>query len=381
MSGFDLRALDVQDDGRAAPWAGRLLLLVSGLLVLFGFLSVYSASSFLAASEGLPDTHYLVEQVGRAAVGGIALVVGRFVDYRVWRRLAWPLVGISVVLLSLLLLPWTTEIAPRINGARRWLVVGPALQPSELAKFAVVVWTAALAVKKQDRLDDFRYGLGPFLVVVGLICALVVLEPHFSAAVYLALLAAVVLFVAGARLLHFLALSLAALPVVATQIAGTGYRLSRIEAMLGSVPDPGGVGYQLRQSLIAVGSGGAFGVGFGESRQKLYYLPEPQNDFIFSIIAEEWGFVGSLVVVGLFLTWTLAGLAIARSAPDLFGQLLAVGLTALVAIAAFAHLGVTLGLLPPTGINLPFVSAGGTNLVLVLGATGVLVNVASRRRC
>jgi cell division protein FtsW len=164
------------------------------------------------------------------------------------------------------------------------------------------------------------------------------------------------------------------------QIMNSGYRMNRVLAVMNPGERAADIGYQLQQSLIAIGSGGLFGVGFGESRQKLYYLPEPQNDFIFSIIAEEWGLIGSVVVVATFLAWTILALQIGRSAPDLFGRLLAVGITGLVGLTAFGHIGVTLGLLPTTGMNLPFVSAGGTHLVLALGSTGVLLNIASQRR-
>lgn len=379
MTDFAARALDVQDDRRAAPWAGRLLLGVTVVLLAFGLLSVYSASSFLAESRGLPSEHYLLDQLLHAGVGLVALGAGRMMSYRVWRRLAWPLVLAALGLLVIVLLPGARSIAPEVNGARRWLDLGVAFQPSEVAKFAVVAWTAALAVKKQDRLHSFRYGMLPFLLVVGLLCGLVLAEPHLSAGMTLALLMGAVLFAAGARLGHFLLLGGISLPLLWDQIVHTGYRMSRVAAFLEPSSAPSEAGYQLRQSLIAVGSGGAFGVGFGESRQKLYYLPEPQNDFIFPIIAEEWGFVGSVVVVGLFLAWTLLGLRIAASAPDLFGRLLAVGLTALVGVGAFTHFGVTLGLLPTTGMNLPFVSAGGTHLVVALGSTGVLMNIAARR--
>lgn len=377
---FAARALDVQGDDRAAPWAGRTLLALTLLLLAFGLLSVYSASSFLATSRGLPDTHYLSEQAFRGGLGLVVLLVARYVDYHLWRRLAWPLVAVTVVLLVALLLPWLEPWAPRVNGARRWLRLGFTFQPSELAKFTVVAWTAALAVKKQDRLHSFRQGMLPFLTVNGLVCALVLLEPHLSAAAILAALMGLVLFAAGARLGHFVLLGLVAAPLVWEQIADSGYRMRRVTAFLESGPGATEAGYQLRQSLVAVGSGGLFGLGYGESRQKLYYLPEPQNDFIFPIIAEEWGFLGSVLLIGLFLAWTLVGLRIAAAAPDLFGRLLGVGLVSIVSVGAFAHFGVTLGLLPTTGVNLPFVSAGGTHLVLVLGCTGVLLNIASRRR-
>ncbi len=383
MSTSALTGLEVQPTRAAAPGAATLLGGLTAVLLAFGLLSVYSASSFVAQARGLPDTYFLVEQATHAGLGVLVLLAARFVDYRHYRTVAWPLVGASVLLLVVVILPFTEgSIAPRINGARRWIQVGGfTFQPSEVAKVAVIVWTASLAVKKQDRLHSLRYGLMPFLLVVGLVCGLVLLEPHFSAAMMIAAIAALVLFAAGARFGHFAFLALVSAPVIWDQVVNTGYRMNRVLAFLNPSAAASDIGYQLQQSLIAVGSGGLFGLGFGGSLQKLYYLPEPQNDFIFAIIAEEWGLVGTVFVVGAFLAWTWTGLRIARSAPDLFGRLLAVGITGLVAVSAFAHVGVSLGLLPTTGVNLPFVSAGGSSLVLVLGATGVLLNIASQRRC
>lgn len=381
MNGLLARAAEVQRAGGCPSWVRSGLLGVTLALVAFGLISVYSASSFVAESEGLPDSYYLLQQSGHAAVGLLVLAGAAFVDYRVYQRLAWPLVGVSALLLVLLLLPWTTSFSPMVNGARRWVRLGVTFQPSELAKLTVVVWTAALAVKKQDRLGSLRHGLVPFLLVDGLLCLLILAEPHFSGAMITACLAFVVLFAAGGRLGHFLFLGALSLPLVWDQVMNTGYRMNRVMAFLHPGMRADDVGYQLRQSLIAVGSGGPFGVGFGQSRQKLFYLPEPQNDFIFPIIAEEWGLLGSVLLVALFLTWTLLGLRVAAGAPDLFGRLLAVGLTALVAVGAFAHVGVTTGLLPTTGVSLPFVSAGGTGLVVALGCTGVLLNVAGQRQC
>ena len=374
------RGLRVQVTGGNVSAAGRGLLTVTSLLVGFGLVSVYSASSFVAHADGLPDSHYLIGQLSRATLGGLCLAVASMVDYRVYRRVAWPLLVLSILLLLPLLLPGTEAIAPRLNGARRWLRVGLTFQPSELAKIAVVIWTASLAVKKQEKLKEFKKGLLPFLLVIGLVTMLVLLEPHMSAAMIIAASSGVILFAAGCRLRHVAALLVAAVPLVWYQIAGTGYRASRVAAFLDPGSGSSGVGYQLQQSLIAVGSGGLLGVGFGQSSQKLAYLPEPQNDFIFAIIAEEWGLLGSAIVIGMFVVWSMLALRIAREAPDPFGRLLATGIAALVFIAAFGHMGVTLGVLPTTGVNLPFVSAGGTNLVLMLGATGILTNISMRRR-
>jgi len=376
-----LRAVGVDATGEGAAWEGKALLVLTLLLVTFGLLAVYSASAFLAQAKGLPDSYYLVSQATRAAVGLFILWLASLVDYRVYRRLAWPLLLATAVLLIALLLPLSESIAPRVNGARRWLNLGVVFQPSELAKLAVIVWTAALAVRKQDRLRSLRYGLVPFLIILVPICLLILAEPHFSAAALTAAIAATLIFCAGGRIGHFIFLGLVSLPVLWDQVMNTGYRTNRVLAFLNPAATASDIGYQLRQSLIAVGSGGAFGVGFGESRQKLNYLPEPHNDFIFSIISEEWGFVGAALLIVLFSAWALIGLRIADTAPDLFGRLVAIGITMLIAVAAFAHIGVAIGLLPTTGVNLPFMSAGGTNLVLALVATGILLNIAKQRRC
>lgn len=370
----------VQSSAGSPVWVRRALLSVTGGLVLAGLLSVYSASSFAAQKAGLPDSYYVINQLARVAAGGVVLFIASFVDYRLYRRLAWPMLGVVAALLILVVLPWTTEFAPIRNGARRWISLGPlTFQPSEVAKVAVVVWVAALAERKQDRLPSFRDGLLPFLIVLGPIIGLILIEPHLSATLIVTALAATVLFAAGARFRHFAMLAAPAIPLLWFSIANNSYQLRRILAFLNPEADLTGVGYQLQQARIAIGAGGAIGVGFGESTQKMQYLPEPQNDFIFPIIAEEWGFVGAMILLGAFLFWTLLGFRIASSAPDLFGRLLAIGLTGIVALGAFLHMGITMGVLPTTGVSLPFISAGGTGIVVALGVTGVLLNIASRR--
>lgn len=372
----------VQGASGSPAWVRRSLLGITALLVLFGLLSVYSASSFQAEQSGLPASHILVDQLARAIVGFVVLFALTLFDYRRYRALAWPMLAGVLVLLVLLVLPWTHEIAPVRNGARRWLVLGPVtLQPSELAKIVIVLWTAALAVRKQDRLGSLEHGLLPFLLVLVPALALILVEPHLSATLITAALVALVLFAAGARLRHFALLAVPAVPFLWFLVRSNSYQLQRFLAFLDPAAHTSGVGYQLQQAQLAIGSGGILGVGFAKSTQKLYYLPEAQNDFIYPIIAEEWGLIGSAAILLLYLGWTLLGLRIAAAAPDLFGRLVAVGLTGVVAIGAFAHMGITMGVLPTTGVSLPFISAGGTGLVTALGLTGILLNVASRRRC
>jgi cell division protein FtsW len=266
-----------------------------------------------------------------------------------------------------------------VNGGRRWLEIGPlALQPSELAKLALIIWTAALTVKKQDRLNSLSRGLVPFLLVWGLVALLIFMQPSMSAAVLVLLLASLVVFAGGARIGHFILLALVGLPLLWSQIGAAAYRARRLAAFFDPTHDPANVSYQINQSLIAIGSGGIFGRGFGHGVQKFGYLPEPHNDFIFAMIGEEWGFLGLFVVIAIFTAFALIGFRIARHAPDLFGFLLAVGLTNLIAVQAMLHMFVNLALIPTTGITLPFMSYGRTSLLVCLAAVGILINIARR---
>jgi cell division protein FtsW len=262
-----------------------------------------------------------------------------------------------------------------VNGARRWIRIGGSFQPSEAAKFAVIVWTAMLATRKQEHFHSLRRGLMPFLVVWGAVLLPILLQPNFSTAALIGLLGAVVVFAAGGRMVHFAFLGLLAAPLLVHQL-DVGFRARRIFAFLNPLADPDGAGFQVRQSLIALGSGGVTGQGFGQGRQRFGFLPEPHNDFIFAMIGEEWGLAGVLLLVTLYVALTLVGFRVARRAPDLFGQLLALGLTSFVALQAFLHMAVGLGMVPATGLALPLVSFGRSNLLVTLLSVGVLLSVA-----
>lgn len=364
--------------GSARRDAG-MLLAVTIVLLLIGLMTVYSASSFLAQQRGLPDHFYLRQQASKAVIGLIALYVLARVDYRLYRSLSWPLLGLTVLALLVLVLPGTEGIAPARNGARRWLELGMRVQPSEVAKLVMVVWVAALAARKGDRVRSLRWGLAAFGVVYAIVGFLIMLEPDLSAVALIGLLSAIVLFAAGARIGHFIMLGLVALPVFWEWTRVASYRTARMMTFFSAGSDPQGAGYQLHQALIAVGSGGLFGVGYGESVQKYYFLPEPHNDFAFAMIAEEWGWVGVATVTVLVAVLGTLGLRIARRAPDSFGFLLAIGLTALIVVSAFIHMCVSVGLLPTTGVTLPFISYGGSSLVVTLAAVGILLNIGSWR--
>jgi len=254
------------------------------------------------------------------------------------------------------------------------------VQPSELAKFAVVVWTAMLAAKKGERIRTFQYGLLPFIVVLAPLVALIFLEPNLSMAVLVALLAGVVLFTAGARIGHFLAVAVVATPILFGAVASAQYRLARVVTFLNPGNAPSEATWQVHQSLVGMGAGRLFGVGLGQGQQKLGYLPYAYSDFIFSTIGEEWGFLGVLAIMVLFGTFAWLGFRIAKSTGDPFGRLLAVGLTGMIGITAVLHIGVTLALLPATGITLPFISYGRSSLFVALVATGVLISIGRGRR-
>ena len=378
-----MRSLDPVRAGAATPpdagigrgWEGGVLLTATLLLVSFGLVTLYSASVVMAQRQGLPDWHYVVRQAGGALAGlGVLWVCARM-PYRTWRFAAWPLVLVVAALLVVVILPVTTALAPEINGARRWLVMGGVtVQPSELAKLAIVVWTASFAVRKADRLNSLTRGLLPCLLVGGLLVAPIVAEPNLSAACLVALLGGIVLFAAGGRIGHFVFLALLALPFLSAQFA-VSFRTRRIATFLEPGSDPSGAGFQVHQSLVAIGSGGLTGAGFGEGRQKFGFLPEAHNDFIFAMVGEEWGLLGVVFLMTLYAVIVVVGVRVARSAPDEFGQLLALGLTGIVGVQALLHMAVGLGLAPVTGLALPLVSYGRSNQVVTLAAIGILMAV------
>ena len=354
----------------------RALVLVSACLLVFGLAVLYSASAILALNEGRGGAHYLLKQLSGVAVGVVFFATAAKMDADRWREWAWPLMWITLgALLLVILLP--PGIAPRVNGSKRFLF-GTSFQPSELGKFAVVVWTAMLVVKKGDQLRRFSRGLMPFLVVLGALCLLVAAEPDLSVAMLYTLLMAIVLFAGGVRIAHFVLIGALAIPYLWVEIEKVQYALLRLVSFL----DPGGApnaGWQLKQSLVAVGSGGLFGVGYGEGRQQYGFLPYPYSDFIASNVGEEWGFIGLFGLTLAFAAYALFGFRIARHARTPFLRLLAVGLTFTTVLTAYVHIGVVVGLLPTTGLTLPFISYGRSNLVLTMFLTGVLVNIGSLR--
>ena len=358
----------------AGPWETRLFGIVTVVLVAFGVVAIYSASSVLYGSS------FAVRQLIGAGLGIVAMLIATRIDYHVWRDSAWLLLGAAVLMLLILLLPFMDFMTQTVKGATRWLQFGSVqFQPSELAKFAVVVWTAMLAAKKDTAVRDLKRGLLPFMVIIVPVSCLVLLEPDLSTACLLILLAGIVLFTAGAKIGHFLLIGLAASPFVGGSMAKAAYQVQRMTSFLSPGEDLQNGNWQIQQSLTGFGAGRLFGVGFGKGSQKLGYLPEAHSDFIYSTIGEEWGFIGAAATVLFYWLLITLGLRVARTAPDRFGMLLATGITALIGVTALTHIAVNLALLPSTGLPLPFLSDGRSNLVISLFATGVLINIGNSR--
>jgi cell division protein FtsW len=361
-------------------WETRLLGAVTAILVVFGIASTYGAASLVTLRGESAGMDFMARQIIGAMMGGILLLLASRQDYYRWRAWAWPLLLLTFVLLLIPILPFTHSISPVINGARRWVDLGPVnFQPSELARFAIVVWCAMLASKKGAQVREFKKGVLPFIVVLGSVSLLILLQPNLSMATLVAIIGGLVLFTAGAQIGHFIILGAVAVLLVFHQIRDAEYRLSRLVTFLNPGDGTSDAGFQIYQSLVGFGSGGVFGTGFGEGQQKLGYLPYAYSDFLFSTIGEEWGFVGVFVVVSLFALFCWLGFRIARTASDPFGQYLAVGLTAAIGLSAFMHMAVSLGLVPTTGLTLPFMSYGRSSQVISLVATGVLINIGRQR--
>jgi cell division protein FtsW len=371
-----LSAAQLRERWRMGPEA-RGLILVMAVLLSFGLAVLYSASAIDAMQRNKDSWFYIARQLSGVGIGMVAFAVAAKLDAERFRAWAWPIMWVTIVTLLLcLVLP--ESIAPRVNGSRRFLF-GSSFQPSEFGKLAVVIWTSMLIVKKGDQLRRLTKGVLPFFVVIGVLDLLAALEPDLSVAMLYTLLLAVLLFAGGVRIAHFVTLCALAIPLLWHKIEKVQYAVLRLTSFLDPGAAPSQVNYQLKQSLIAVGSGGLFGVGFGQGRQQYGFLPFPYSDFIASNIGEEWGFLGLGAVTLAFAAYALLGFRIARQARSPFLQLVAVGLTFVTVITAYLHVGVVIGLLPTTGLTLPFVSYGRSNIVLTMFLTGVLVNIGSTK--
>lgn len=351
-----------------------LLAAVLGLLSL-GLVMVYSASAVTALEKTGNGFYFLQRQLVAAAVGLLAMATALKLGYRRLARLAYPLLVVTVLLLVLVLVP---GVGTLVGGARRWIrFPGVSIQPAEIAKFTWVVYLAYSLAKKREKVASFSIGFLPHLLLGGLLVVLCMAQPDFGSAVELLVLLFVLLFAAGTKLSYLVGSVLLALPLAYHAVAHSPYRLKRITAFLDPWAHRHDVGYQVAQSLISVGSGGFWGLGLGESRQKLFFLPEAHTDFIFSIVGEELGLFGAAATVLLYAVIVWRGTRAALRAGETFGTYLGLGLTALLGVQAVVNMSVAMGMLPTKGLTLPFVSYGGCSLVMSMAAAGALLSLSA----
>ncbi len=360
--------------GQPAPDIWFLIILL--LLVCYGLIMLFSAGYAVALYRRGDAYTYIRPQLLFAAFGAAAMYAASLVDYHIWHKLAWPIMGVSLVLLVIVL------FMPEYNGCKRWIVLPGlgTLQPSEIAKFAVVLVFAHIISLNHDRMQTFATGVLPFMVILGVVTVLMLLEPHLSGTLLILGIGAVLMFVGGTGLKWFALAGIAGAGAIAAAVVLlpelVPYAMGRLSSWRDPFADPLGEGHQTIQSLYAIASGGAAGLGLGNSRQKYLYVPEPQNDFIFSILCEELGFVGAALTVVLFLLLFLRGMSIAVRARDKFGALLAVGFVVQVVLQAVLNIAVVTNTIPNTGISLPFFSSGGTSLMMLLGEMGIVLSVS-----
>ncbi|MBE7021644.1 MAG: putative lipid II flippase FtsW [Ruminococcaceae bacterium] len=352
---------------------GFLLTVVT--LLALGLLMVFSASypsAYYYFGDGL---YFIKRQLLWAGLGVIAMIFTANFDYRRYKKLALP-----ILVFSLLLLVAVLVVGTELNGSKRWLGIGGlSFQPSEVAKLGLIIYFAASLSQPQTKIKEFKF-LFRYLILLGMFMVLLLLEPHFSICIIIGLTMVIMLLVAGARIRHF---SLLALPVACAGVAMVilePYRMKRLTTFMDPFADALGAGWQIIQSLYAIGSGGLFGLGFGNSRQKYMYISEPQNDFIFSVICEELGLIGALAILALFALLLWRGMKIAISAPDTFGSLLVTGIVALVGVQVVLNIAVVTSSIPTTGIPLPFFSAGGSSLLFLMAAMGIILNVSKYKK-
>lgn len=352
------------------------LILFAAVLALagIGLVMVYSASSVVAFDRLDDGAYFLKRQAMWIGLGLGAMWLAHSIHYQRLRAYTTPLRLLSAVCMVAVLIPGIGRVA---GGARRWIAMGPlSFQPVEIAKLALVIYLSHFATRRGEGIRNFQTGLLPPLAITGAFGLLVLRQPDMGSALLLGAVTMGVLFLAGARLLHLAAVTLAAVPAITLAVVVAHYRLARVLAFLDPWRDPQGSGFHIIQSLLAFGSGGMFGVGLGASRQKFFYLPERHTDFIFAILGEELGLLGTMGLVLLFAIVAYRGWCIARAAPDRFGALLASGITASIVVQALLNMGVATGVLPVTGIPLPLVSFGGSSLIVTMVQIGILLNIS-----
>lgn len=343
-------------------------------LLAIGVVMVYSSSAVSAYVNFQDSFYFLKRQIVWVTLGLLAMVLTMNIDYHAWKKLAKPVMVVTLILLILVLVPGLGRV---VNGARRWLGFGSLyMQPSEIAKLSMVLFCASSLALRQDKITSFVKGILPQLVVLLIVFGLILKEPDLGTALAIGGTVFVLLFTAGAKISHLVSLGIAGVSGIITAIIIEPYRMKRLLAFSDPWADPLDTGYHIIQSLYAIGSGGLFGVGLGRSREKFLYLPEPHTDFIFAILGEELGFIGTITVIILFFLFAWRGFKVAISAPDIFGSLMAAGLTTMIIMQALMNIAVVTASMPVTGIPLPFLSFGGSALIFTLSGVGILLNIS-----
>jgi cell division protein FtsW len=349
---------------------------ISVLIMLsLGTIMVFSSSSAYAYNAFKGDTYRILkDQLKYVPIGLVGMFITMNFNYKKLSKIAPILLIVSIVLLILVDIP---GIGTKLNGSRRWINLGITnFQPSEIAKLSVIIFFSYSLSKRKDQLQSFFKGLLPYLMIIALYAGLMMLEPHFSGTIVIAIVACIILFSAGAKIKHFVFISLPVVPAIIYVATFATYRSDRIKAFLNPWKYKSDEGWQIINSLLAIGSGGLFGRGLGKSLQKFLWIPEPYNDYIFAVLAEELGYIGVLVVLLLFLIFIWRGIKVSLNAPDLFGSLLAIGITSLVAVQAILNIAVVTNCIPSTGMPLPFFSYGGTSLIFLMCGVGILLNIS-----
>ena len=360
------------------PSADGTILMAAALLTLIGLVMVYSASAVMAQNRFHDSLYFLKRQAAWLGFGFLLLHIASRLDYLVWRKLTLPILGVTAILLLVVLLP---SLGVAAKGARRWFHIGAvSVQPAEMAKLATVLYLAMYVTRKEGRMAELVSGFLPPLVVVGLFGGLILMQPDLGTVLVLGTVTFGVLFLGGARLKHLCGLIPIALILLIVAIWKSPYRLQRLMSFLDPGKDPTGVAFQVNQSFLAFGSGKVFGVGLGEGKQKLFFLPEAHTDFVLALVGEELGLIGTALIIILFSVLAFKGFQIAGRAREPFGRYLALGITLLIGVQVLVNAGVATGLLPTKGLTLPLVSYGGSSLLMTLLSIGILLSISRDRQ-
>lgn len=358
------------------------LLITLIILVVYGLLMVFSASYYMAQSSKLYNYDGLAlfkKQLIGAVAGGVAMVFFVFFDYKKLMKFKYLILGLAVVLMIAV---WIPGVGKQINGSHRWIELGPipSIQPAEIAKVALIIFTASTIYVNRNRMHSFRYGIVPNFIVLLLLCGLLYFQPNFSAIIVMCAVVFIMIFVGGAKWQHLLLIAVIGAALGIFLMLRATYRVGRVSSFSDPWKDPTGDSYQVVQSLYGIGSGGFFGSGLGNGRQKLLWLPYSESDFIFAIVAEELGFAGAAVLLLLFGILIYRGIKIAAKAPDLFATMLATGITTVIALQVIFNVAVVTASMPATGVSLPFISYGSTSLVIFMAMIGILLNISRQSR-